>query len=204
MFFPSAWACLAFPLAFGGPAEYLSHMAITLKMPEISDQEVFNLKRWEQLCADPALAKLDFRIETDRHGNTIMTPPPGFDHGDFQFSIGKILSMRLQNGKVVTECPISTSEGVKAADVAWISMDRLARSKKNNVLTIAPEICVEVISPSNSRREIEEKKHLYFEAGADEVWICDLKGNVFFFLDEGAEAAEVSKLCPTGPVKLEH
>lgn len=179
-------------------------MATIHKMPEILDQEVFNLKRWEQLCADPALADLDFRIETDRHGNTIMTPPPGFDHGDFQFSIGVTLSQRLSNGKVVTECPISTSEGVKAADVAWISMERLARSKKKNVLTIAPEICVEVISPSNSRREIDEKKHLYFEAGADEVWLCDLKGNLFFFLEESAEAAAASHLCPSIPAKLEH
>ena len=179
-------------------------MADALVMPEISNQEVFNLKRWEELCADSTLADLDFRIETDRNGNTIMTPPPGFDHGDFQFSIGTILRQQLQSGKVVTECPISTSEGVKAADVAWISSERIARSKKNNILTIAPEICVEVISPSNSKREIEEKKHLYFEAGANEVWICDLEGQVFFFLEDGAEASSTSRLCPASPVKLEH
>ena len=179
-------------------------MADTLVMPEIPNQEAFNLQRWEQLCADPALASLDFRIETDRHGNTIMTPPPGFDHGDFQSQLVFILRQAKSGGKAVTECPISTSEGVKAADVAWISTERLVRSKKKNVLTVAPEICVEVISPSNSRREIDEKKHLYFEAGADEVWICDLKGRIFIFLEDGAEAAAASRLCPSIPAKLEH
>ncbi|MGK0187629.1 MAG: Uma2 family endonuclease [Verrucomicrobiales bacterium] len=179
-------------------------MPDALALPEITDQEAFNLERWEQLCADPVLADLDFRIETDRHGNTIMTPPPGFDHGDFQCQIAFFLKQANSSGKAVTECPISTSEGVKGADVVWISSERLARSKKNNVLTIAPEICVEVVSPSNSRREIEDKKRLYFEAGADEVWICDLKGNLFFFLEERAEAVEASNICPASPAKLEH
>ena len=52
-------------------------------MAEIHDQEAFNLDRWDEVCADPVLAALDHRIEPDRHGPIILTPPPGFDHGDF-------------------------------------------------------------------------------------------------------------------------
>jgi len=37
---------------------------------------------------------------------------------------------------------------------------------------IAPEICVEVISPRNSPEEMAEKRALYFAAGADEVWFA--------------------------------
>ena len=36
----------------------------------------------------------------------------------------------------------------------------------------APEICIEVLSLSNSPAEMNEKRDLYFEAGAHEVWIC--------------------------------
>jgi Uma2 family endonuclease len=37
--------------------------------------------------------------------------------------------------------------------------------------TRAPEICVEVTSPSNSRKEMREKIDAYFAAGAKEVWL---------------------------------
>jgi len=35
----------------------------------------------------------------------------------------------------------------------------------------APELCMEVVSPSNSRKELSEKTRGYLAAGADEVWI---------------------------------
>ena len=166
-------------------------------MPEVNDQETFNLERWSAICDDPVLASLDHRIETDRHGHILMTPPPGFDHGDFQYSLGKLIEQFvLETGKVATETPISTSEGVRAADVVWISLERLERSKKRNVLTIAPEICVEVLSPSNTRSEIEEKKRLYFEAGADEVWICDLEGRLFIYLADIPRRRPVPRSVP--------
>jgi hypothetical protein len=47
---------------------------------------------------------------------------------------------------------------------------------------LAPEICVEVLSPSNSAAEINEKLALYFDAGATEVWICNLDGPCPFLL----------------------
>lgn len=147
----------------------------------------------------PDMPLPEFRIETDRHGNIIMAPPPGFEHGERQFSIGRLLDRLLPAGKVVTECPISTSGGVKAADVAWISKTRLARARAGNLLTIAPEICVEVLSPSDVRSEIDERMSLYFEAGAEEVWICDTRGRLFVHLAGAPELPAASRLCPTCP-----
>ncbi len=103
---------------------------------------------------------------------------------------------------MVTECPISTSDGIKVADVVWISKERRARAVKRDVLIEAPEICVEVISPSNTRQEIEHKKAFYFEAGAQEVWICDLRGRMIFFLKNAPDNAGSSRLCPTFPKKV--
>jgi hypothetical protein len=34
-----------------------------------------------------------------------------------------------------------------------------------------PEICIEILFRSNSAAEIAEKRLLYFDAGAGEVWI---------------------------------
>ena len=35
----------------------------------------------------------------------------------------------------------------------------------------APEICIEVVSPSNSVKELSEKTDAYLAAGAEEVWL---------------------------------
>jgi Uma2 family endonuclease len=47
--------------------------------------------------------------------------------------------------------------------------------------SIAPEVCIEVLSISNSDVEMKEKRKLYFERGAKEVWICDEYGNISFY-----------------------
>ena len=117
---------------------------------------------------------------------------------------GFILRTLMPQGRTLTECPISTSEGVKAADVVWISRARLAKARRKNVFVLAPEICVEVLSPTNRRGEIEEKKRLYFEGGAKEVWMVGLKGRVNFFLrDDPDTPARHSRLCPGFPEALE-
>jgi Uma2 family endonuclease len=176
----------------------------TLELPAIRDQHAFNLKRWRELCADPVLAKLEYRIETDRHGHILMTPPPGFDHSGHQSEVVLELARRMPHGKTLVEVPISTSDGVKGADAAWISRKRCARAVKQNVLIIAPEICVEVLSPKNTRAEMMAKKALYFEAGAREVWFCDRKGRMFFYLaDAPGESTKASALCPDFPPQLD-
>jgi len=179
-------------------------MSALLELKPITNQHAFNTARWEELLADPALARFDQRIETDRYGTILMSPPPGVDHGGWQSDAGFILRTLMPQGRTLTECPISTSEGVKAADVVWISRARLAKARRKNLLVLAPEICVEILSPTNRRGEIEEKKRLYFEGGAKEVWMVGLKGRMNFFLrDDPDTAARHSGLCPEFPGALE-
>jgi hypothetical protein len=61
---------------------------LTIELPSQARQTRFNLRRWEELQTDPALAKIEGRIETDRHGQIIMSPPPAPSHGSYQFWIG--------------------------------------------------------------------------------------------------------------------
>lgn len=163
------------------------------------DQTALNLAVWEKVLGDPCLAGLPHRIETDRYGQIILSPPPGPEHGEAQFGIGKLLDQILPAGHVITECPVSTIEGVKLVDVAWISKRRREAQRGRACLTQAPEICVEIISPGNSQRELLDKKALYFAAGAEEVWFCHREGKMEFFRKEGPEAAATSALCPSFP-----
>ncbi|MCZ7635147.1 MAG: hypothetical protein M5U12_03255 [Verrucomicrobia bacterium] len=49
---------------------------LTITLPPQPAQTAFNLRRWEEVLADTGLAKLPGRIETDRHGHILMSPPP--------------------------------------------------------------------------------------------------------------------------------
>ena len=171
----------------------------TAESIDTGDQTAFNLAVWEKVLGDSVLAKLPHRIETDRYGQIIMSPPPAPEHGEEQFSIGQRLAQFLPAGKVITECPISTSEGVKLVDVAWISQARRQSQRGSSCFTQAPEICVEIVSPSNTRRELLEKKRLYFAAGAEEVWFCQHDGRMEFFRKADPENSGASSLCPAFP-----
>ena len=176
-------------------------MPIIIELPDLKSQTAFNLARWAELSADPRLAKLPDRIETDRHGHILVTPPPAFGHGRRQFSLGNLLSNLFPQGLVITECPISTADGVKAVDVAWLEPARPELNAEPVVLTRAPEICVEILSPSNTQREIDEKRTLYFDAGATEVWICNLDGSISFFVSPDHQVP-TSSVCPAFPDRI--
>jgi Uma2 family endonuclease len=176
---------------------------LTIALLPQPEQREFNLRRWTELLADPEIAKIEGRIETDRHGHILMSPPPGPSHGSFQLEIGYLLRTLMPNGRVLTECPISTADGVRAADVAWASTERMGQLGKLACFPQAPEICVEVLSPSNTEAEIREKTALYLDAGAQEVWLCSESGEVSFFGRGIANALFTSQLCPGFPKQIQ-
>lgn len=156
---------------------------------------------WEEICADPILADLPFRIESDRWGNVVLSPPPGADHSDYQAEILLGLAHLLPKGLPRSEYPLQTNQGVKGVDVVWVSKDRHSQKPPTSTVhLIAPEICVEVLSPSNTTAEMNEKILLYFERGAQECWTCDGSGKMTFFDPTGV--IKRSKLCPRFPAQI--
>jgi Uma2 family endonuclease len=154
---------------------------ITIELPDLSSQTAFNLARWTEILADQELARLPYRVETDQYGHILMSPPPAPLHGQRQAHICALLRELLPNGRTLSECPVSTAGGVKAVDVAWLAPGRTENVAQLTLFERAPDICVEIISPSNIQSEIDEKRALYFDAGAGEVWICNLDGSMSFF-----------------------
>src|SRR3954462_14418951 len=92
------------------------------------EQTAFNVARWAELIADPQWEQWEGRIETDEYGNVIMMPPPQVFHANAESEI-VVLLRQLLGRNVLTECPISTSKGVKSADVAWISSEAYEKVK---------------------------------------------------------------------------
>jgi Uma2 family endonuclease len=130
---------------------------------------------WADVMANPYLKDLPFKIELNKWGKIEMSPASN-EHGLMQVDVSAELR-RKPGGRVLVECSVATSNGVRVADVAWISDARLLSMGNVTPYAVAPEICVEVMSPSNTWPEMEMKAALYLGAGAEEVWIAGLDGS---------------------------
>ena len=147
---------------------------------------------WAEVIDNPLLNDLPFKIELNRWGQLLMSPASN-NHGIRQFDIGLLLNQSKGSGQVIIECSIDTPKGVKVADVAWASDEFMNLHGDKTPYTVAPEICVEVISPSNSKPQMQEKVRLYLNQGAKEVWLCSQKGKISYYSSTGKleKSAEV-------------
>jgi len=140
--------------------------------------------QWTEVISHPLLKNLPFKIELNKFGKLLMSPASN-NHGRLQYAVGRKIEQNKQGGVVIMECSIDTPDGVKVADVAWASNEFIACHGYQTPFSVAPEICVEIISPSNTELEMQEKIQLYLAKGAKEVWICDNAGKVDFYSHSG-------------------
>lgn len=150
--------------------------------------------QWSEVLADQTLQNLPYKIELDRYGNIVMSPASN-RHGRLQGVLFALLD-RLAHGRALLETSIATPEGVKVADVAWCSDSFYQRHGYETPYSAAPEICVEVRSPSNSDEEMRLKTALYLAAGAQEVWVVQESGEVRYFGAEGERSASLYGVDP--------
>jgi Uma2 family endonuclease len=137
---------------------------------------------WSEVINNPILKDLPFKIELNKFGKLLMSPASN-SHGRIQMKIGNKLANNLPNGEVISECSIQTSEGVKVADVVWASNDFINTYAYKTPYPKAPEICIEIVSPSKA--EMAEKIELYLAKGAQEIWIAYEDGKIETYTHEG-------------------
>ena len=121
-------------------------------------------------------------------------------HSAYQGKISFFLWSLRQDGIVLAECAVHTTKGTKVADVAWSSAERFQQIKDETECSIAPEVCIAVLSLSNTDNEIQEKQQLYFDRGAVEVWTCSADGAIHFYNVAGRLAQ--SMLFPSFPQQI--
>jgi Uma2 family endonuclease len=153
---------------------------------------------WQDVLDDPSLQDLPYKIELDEKGRVLLSQTSRLQ-SFLKVGVADAMRDHAPDGLRFLGCPIQTRLGVRVADAAWMSRESY-QNQAQDVLTVAPEICVEILSPSNTVLEMLEKSALYFEAGAVEVWTCDLQGNVKFFTLAGE--LERSVLVPNFPLLI--
>ena len=155
---------------------------------------------WEEVCADPSLQDLPYKIELNKWGNIEMSPARS-RHSEYQGEIVHLLRTMKTGGIAFPECGVQTVENTKVPDVVWVSYERRRATPHEFDYAVAPEICIEIISPSNFLEEQMHKGQLYLQAGAEEFWLCDERGSMQFF--NAAGPLERSALCPEFPPRVE-
>lgn len=161
------------------PSLYSDIPVLVINMGNVSTPETLAL-RWAQIVADPALRDLPYKVELNLWGKVEMTPA-SFWHGRLQAALTAQLAQQLAHGEALTEVPLLTDIGVRVPDVAWASRQYLDANQDASPAPRAPEICIEIISSSNTSDEIEEKTRAYLAAGAHEVWIVEETGEMRFY-----------------------
>ena len=150
--------------------------------------------QWSDVIDNPLLQSLPFKIELNRFGNILMSPASN-EHGRIQMKVGNTIMNKAPKGEVIAECSIQTSDGVKVAGVAWASAEFIDAFAYKAPYPKAPEICVEIVSPSNSTVEISGMVELYLAKGAIEVWIVYEDDRIDFFTHTGV--IEKSQIVPS-------
>lgn len=159
----------------------------SIVMGKFTSYEAFAL-RWAELRNDPALRDLPYKIELNAFGKIEMSPASN-RHARLQAFVTVELARQLPDGVVFTECPIFTVMGVRVPDVAWASAAFLDKYGETTPFPQAPEICVEIVSPSNSDEELAMKTRAYLAAGAVEVWLVSEDGACRIVDAAGARSA---------------
>jgi Uma2 family endonuclease len=121
----------------------------------------------------------DKRAELVR-GRMIVREPAGFRHGDIAMEIGALLHAFVKThdlGRVLAAetgfVLFSSPDTVRAADVAFVRHDRIPNPVPRGFARFAPNLVVEVLSPSDRPGESLEKVADWLNGGAELVWVID-------------------------------
>ena len=118
----------------------------------------------------------DERVELSK-GELVRMPAAGWEHGFVAGNVAGILREFVKAhdlGAVATaEAGFKLSEyTLRVPDVSFVSKQRLAATgSPAGFWPGAPDLAVEVVSPSDSASDLQKKIQEYFEAGTRMVWV---------------------------------
>jgi Uma2 family endonuclease len=110
-------------------------------------------------------------------------PPTGWEHGGVELDIAFNLKQALRGrgvgrvaGGEVGFRLRRDPDTVRAADVAFVRAARLPKGRLAGYFEGAPDLAVEVVSPSDTASDVEEKVRDWLRFGAGAVWVVHPSG----------------------------
>ncbi len=111
-----------------------------------------------------------------RHGELVEVTRRKLKHTRVQRTMRKLLEAAAKDrGIVEIELPFRATpeHDLRVADVAFVSQERWEGSDPEDNLHGAPELVIEVLSPSNTAAEMFDKEQLCLDHGCLEFWVAD-------------------------------
>ncbi|HEX8492311.1 MAG TPA: Uma2 family endonuclease [Pyrinomonadaceae bacterium] len=138
----------------------------------------------KQMTADELLMMPDDGCHYELvKGELKRMPPTGREHGGVTMELAAPLHRHVKLNKLGQVYAAETGfklesdpDTVRAPDIAFVRAERIqATGRVHGYGDGAPDLAVEVLSPSNTKREMAEKVEDYFRAGARLVWVVNPK-----------------------------
>jgi Uma2 family endonuclease len=114
------------------------------------------------------------------NGELVMSPKNNWQHGEICARLLTALKAFADQHRLGAVWDSSTgfwmrSRNCRAPDIAFVSKARLRALKRSAPAFFqgAPDLAVEVLSPSTTRRELDERLKDFFASGARLVWVID-------------------------------
>jgi Uma2 family endonuclease len=111
------------------------------------------------------------------HGEVVLSPSPNFDHGYTVIELIGLLGPYIKSnrlGQLFTDLDSYFSpDDVRRPDLLFFVTSRLHVLSGTKKPEAPPDLCVEVLSPSNAGYDRTDKFDLYQSAGVPFYWIVD-------------------------------
>jgi Uma2 family endonuclease len=114
------------------------------------------------------------------YGELVMMSPAGAEHGVIVVRIARYISEFVEkHGLGITlggEAGFkieSQPDLVRAPDVAFVKKSRLRGPPPRGFMQGVPDLAVEVLSPTDRRRQVAEKVNLWLAHGTAACWVVD-------------------------------
>jgi Uma2 family endonuclease len=125
-----------------------------------------------ETIADPREGRYELH-----HGELVLVPPPKKLHARVQKNIFNRLLRELDPNRYEVYVEVAFRPApeyeVWVADLAAVAIERWAGTGDNEWLTGAPELVIEVLSPSNTAIEMNERQFICLRTGTRVFWEVD-------------------------------
>ena len=124
-------------------------------------------------------------------------PAPKFRHTVIAHNALEILTLPAEqfSYRAFVEAGYKLSEDPATwvqPDVSLLSKSRVRATDDDDYFTVAPDLAVEVVSPSESATDIEEKIELMLKAGSQAIWVVYPKTQTVHVFAPGGTAMILS------------
>jgi Uma2 family endonuclease len=110
------------------------------------------------------------------HGELVEMPFPKMTHARVQHQIQRLLAIADAGRGIVTQELgfVSIHENdARRGDIVYVTRERWEAQSKDDYFHGAPDLVVEVLSPSNTMAEMRDKRKLCLANGSVEFWLVD-------------------------------